>query len=117
MADFRKLLVWQKAHALAVRVTPLLPRIRRVSRRLADQIERSSESIGEAIAEGRGRATDKDFASFVTTAIASANELEHQLQRALELGGLTPEEHDPAAAATIEVRRMLIGLRKRLRGE
>lgn len=44
----------------------------------------------------RGRATDKDFAHYVTMAIGSANEAEH--------GSLT--------ADVIEGRKMLIGLRR-----
>jgi hypothetical protein len=51
------------------------------------------ESIGDAIAEGRGRATDKDFAHFITTAIASATEAEHHLLRALDLRVLTEDVH------------------------
>src|SRR5687768_10325979 len=92
------------------------PRIRKKSRRLADQLERATESIGDAIAEGRGRATDKDFASFVTVAIGSATEAEHHLERALDGDVLTASEHQSLTADVIEVRKMLIGLRRKLRG-
>ena len=91
------------------------PRVRKKNRRLADQLERAIESISDVIAEGRGRATDKDFANFVTMAIGSANEAEHHLMRALDGGTLTEAEHDSLTADVIEVRKMLIGLRKRLR--
>lgn len=117
MADYRKLLVYQKAVRLANRMVRYYPRIRKKSRRLADQLERAVESIGDAIAEGRGRATDKDFASYVTTAISSANEAEHHLQRALDHGMLTENEHLSLTNDVIEVRKMLIGLRRRLRGD
>lgn len=116
MSDYRRLQVYQKALALARRVTPFLPRVRRKSRRLEDQLERAVESIGDAISEGRGKATDRDFAGFITTAISSANEVEHQLQRALDREALTAEEHESLTADTIEVRKMLIGFRKTLRG-
>ena len=36
-----------------------------------------------------GRATDKDFANFVTMAVGSSNEAEHHLGRALDGGVLT----------------------------
>ena len=93
------------------------PRVRKKSRRLADQLERAVESIGDAIAEGRGRATDKDFANFITVAIASTNEAEHHLLRALDGDIFTADEHRTLTDDLIEVRKMLIGLRRRLRGE
>ena len=117
MADFKKLLVYQKARRLASRMAEYYPRIGKRSRRLADQLERAIESIGDVIAEGRGRATDRDFANFVTMAIGSANEAEHHLERALDRGTLTEAEHASLTADVIEVRKMLIGLRKTLSGE
>ena len=116
MSDFRKLLVYQKARRLAQRMIAYYPRVRRKSRRLADQLERAIESIGDAIAEGRGRATDKDFANYLTSAISSANEAEHHLQRALDHEILTEEEHRSLTADVIEVRKMLIGLRRTVQG-
>ena len=117
MSDFKKLLVYQKARGLAKRMAGYHPRVRKRSRRLADQLERAVESIGDVIAQGRGRATDKDFANFVTTAIGSANEAEHHLERAFDGGVLTEAEHRSLTDDVIEVRKMLIGLRRRLRGE
>ena len=117
MADYRKLKVYQKSLAVARRVTPFLPRVRRKSRRLEDQLERAVESIPDAISEGRGKATDKDFASYITTAISSANEVEHHLQRAFDRDALTEAEHQSLTEDTIEVRKMLIGFRRTLRGE
>ena len=115
MSDFKKLDIYQKALALARRMIPIYPRVRKKTRRLADQLERSVETIGDAIAEGRGRATDKDFAGFITTAISSSNEVEHQLQRAHDWGILTEAEHLSFTADVIEVRKMMIGFRKTLR--
>ena len=116
MADFKKLLVYQKARGLAKRMVAFYPRARKKSRRLADQLERAIESIGDAIAEGRGRATDRDFANFVMVAIGSANEAEHHLVRALDGGVFTEAEHRSLTDDVIEVRKMLIGLRRKLRG-
>ena len=117
MADYRKLQVYQKALALARRITPFLPRVRRKSRRLEDQLERSVESIADAISEGRGKTTDRDFAGYITNAISSSNEVEHHLQRAFDRDALTEAEHASLTADTIEVRKMLIGFRRTLRGE
>ena len=116
MADFKKLLVYQEARRLAKRIAEYHPRFRKKGRRLADQLGRALESIGDAIAEGRGRATDKDFANFMTIAIGSANEAEHHLLHALDGGILTEAEHRSLTDDVIEARKMLIGLRRRLRG-
>ena len=117
VSDFAKLLAYQKWRCFARRMVEYYPRVRKKSRRLADQLERAVESIGDAIAEGRGRATDKDFANFITIAIASATEAEHHLLRALDYGIFTEGEHRSLSDDLVEVRKMLIGLRRRLRGE
>jgi four helix bundle protein len=117
VSDFQKLVVYQKWRRFARRMVEYYPRVRKKSRRLADQLERAVESIGDAIAEGRGRATDKDFANFMTTAISSATEAEHHLLRAHDYGVLKDIEHRSLHEGLIEIRKMLIGLRRTLRGE
>src|SRR4051812_16540306 len=116
MADFRRLLVYQKARNLMKRVDEILPRVRRRKPRLADQMERAAESVGDCIAEGRGRGSDKDFANFVTMAIGSITELEHHFQRAFDCGILDEPEHQSLTDDAIEIRKMLIGLKKKLGG-
>jgi S23 ribosomal protein. len=117
MADFRKLIVWQKAHALALRADQIAKRIGRQKPSLAKQLERAADSVPANIAEGRGRSTDADFAHFLSMSIGSVTEVENHLQRAFD-GGLIPEdEHTELTDAAIEVRRMLIGLRRTLRGQ
>ena len=70
-------------------------------RGLADQITRAADAIPSHIAEGRGCATDRDFARHVTMAIKESNELECHLQRAVD-GGLCPEiQHAKLTAATV----------------
>jgi four helix bundle protein len=114
MSDFRKLQVWQKAHVLSLESGTFARLFARRRRGLADQITRAADAIPSHIAEGRGSATDRDFARYVTMAIKEANELESHLQRAVD-SQLCPEsEHATLTAATVEVRKMLIGLRKRL---
>jgi four helix bundle protein len=114
MSDFRKLQVWQKAHALSLESARFARLFARKRRRLADQITRAADAIPANIAEGRGSSTDADFARYLTMAIKEANELENHLQRAVD-GELCPRvECETITAATVEVRRMLIGLRKRL---
>jgi len=116
MNSFRKLLVWQKAHDLALRADTLSKRIAPKKPTLARQLERAADSVPSNIAEGRGRATDADFAHFVTMAIGSVTEVENHLQRGYD-GGLIPRaEYESLTDAAIEVRKMPVGLRKALKG-
>jgi four helix bundle protein len=116
MSDFKRLEIWRRSHALAVQVVRTCGRFKRQHPRLVDQMSRSSESIPAAIADGRGKRTDKDFANYMTTAISSASELEGQIQRAFDLRLLSEENYAAFAAETIEVRKMMIGFRKKLEG-
>jgi four helix bundle protein len=114
MSDFRKLQVWQKAHVLSLDVATFAQLFARTRPGLADQITRAADAIPSHIAEGRGSSTDKDFARYVTMAIKESNELESHLQRVVDSRLCAPSEHASLTTATVEVRRMLIGLRKRL---
>lgn len=117
MADFRKLVVWQKAHQLSLRAEQVASRVARRKPSLAKQLERAADSVPAAIAEGRGRGTDADFAHYVTIAIGSVTEVENHLQRGYDGGVILKLEYDELTDAAIQVRRMLIGLRKTLRGQ
>jgi four helix bundle protein len=118
MQPFRHLKVWQKADALLARIEPVCDDIRRYDRKLASQLREAAASVPATIAEGRGRATDKDFAHFVTMAISSTNEVENHLHRALRRKYVSLHDHDELVAANAEVRRMMLfGLRRRLLGD
>jgi carboxypeptidase Q len=117
MTDFRKLMVRQKAHALSLRADQLSKRMSRRKPALARQLERAADSVPANIAEGRGRSTDADFAHFLSIAVGSVTEGDSHLQRGFDAGEVAGEEHHELSGAAVEVRRMLIGLRKRVRGE
>src|SRR5438045_8581092 len=80
MADFKKLEVWQKAHALALCVDRTRKTIRASEyASLKNQIFAAALSIPANIAEGRRKASEKEFARFLGIAIGSASELESHL--------------------------------------
>ena len=114
MSDFRKLQVWQKGHALSLDAADFAGLYVRRRRTLADQIIRSAGAIPALVSEGRGCATDADFARYVTMAIKEANELENHFQQVRDSRLCPQREHERLTSATVEVRKMLIGLRKRL---
>lgn len=118
MQDFRELAVWQKAHQLTLavyRATDAFPQHERYG--ITSQIRRSAASVPANIAEGRCRRTDRDFGRFVEIALGSANETDYHLLLARDLGYLPPSDHEKLACLTNEVRRMLISLQSRLRGD
>jgi len=72
----------------------------------------SAESVAFNIVEGCGAFSAREFARFLEMSIKSAMELEYQLQLAHENGVLAQSSWVDLTRETIEVRRMLFGLRK-----
>jgi len=116
MSDFRKLLVWQKAHALTLivyRETAHWPRHEQYG--LVSQTRRAAASIPSNIAEGCGRDSDAELARFISIATGSAAELSYLLLLASELGYVSVSSYKTIAKALVEVQRMLWSLERRLR--
>jgi four helix bundle protein len=113
--DFRNLAVWHKAHALAVSIHQTSAKIRaRGNSGFVSQLRRAAESIPANIAEGSCRGSDSDFAKFIQVALASSSELDSHLQYAAETGLIPMAAFNERKPELLEVRRMLIGLLKRL---
>ena len=116
MQDFRQLLVWQKSHEMVLRiygVTQAFPASEVYG--LSNQMRRASVSVPSNIAEGSGRGSDKEFAQFVQIAISSISELEYQTLLAKDLGYMSITTYNELTGQITEVKRMLIGLRKKLK--
>ncbi len=78
---------------------------------LTDQLRRAVVSIPSNIAEGSGRASNKDYAHFLSIARGSLYETLTQLQIAQDLGYL--DEYDSCNDLAQEVGRMLTSLMKK----
>jgi four helix bundle protein len=116
MSDFKKLLVWQKAHALALHAHRTAMGIR-ASRyaSLRSQIIRSAMSIPANIVEGRRQDSERDFARFLHYSLNSAYELEYHLMLARDMEVIPDAEASSLLAELIQVRKMLHGLLKRIK--
>jgi len=115
MADFKKLKVWQKSHALSLSVDRVCKQIRSVHyASLRSQMFRAAMSIPANIAEGRRQASDKQFARFLGYSLNSASELEHHLIVARDTQNIPETDFVPLITQTITVRKMLYGLLRRL---
>jgi len=117
MQDYRKLLVWQKAHSLAIDVRAITTGFPRTGYgALKDQIIRSVESIPFNIAEGCGATSQKEFARYLDISIKSTMELDAQLLLARDYDILEAGQWEQLNDLTVEVRRMLCGLRSKVLG-
>ena len=111
MQDFRKLVVWQKAHALALSTFAISAMLARHPYfPLRGQMIRAAISVPANIAEGAGRTGDAEFRRFVRIALGSASELEYHFLLARDLGLIPAATHDRLSSAAAEVKRMLAGL-------
>ena len=116
MQDYRDLKVWQKAYELTLavyRVTAAFPREELFG--LTSQIRRAASSIGANLAEGCGRSGKAELARFCSIAMGSASELEYHLMLARDLKLMKPDDCKDLAPRVTELKRMLTGLRKKLK--
>jgi len=115
MGDFKKLLVWRKAHALALRVHRAAARIRGAQNAaLRNQMTRAAQSIVANIVEGRGQTSDREFARFLSYSLNSASELEQHVITGHDIKQVPESEFNAITAQLTEVRKMIHGLRSRL---
>lgn len=115
MQDFKQLKVWQKSHALAVRIysaTATFPEPERYG--LTSQMRRAAASVPANIAEGCGRGGNAELRQFLYTSLGSASELEYFLLLARDLRLLTEKQHESLEASIREIKRMLTGLIQRV---
>jgi four helix bundle protein len=77
---------------------------------------KTAESVPLTLVEGCGAFTQKEMARFVEMSIKSTKELEYQLFLARDYGVLPRNDWKTLTAETIEIRRMLCGLRRRVLG-
>jgi len=115
VSDFKKLLVWRKGHALVLNVHRVAVKIRGVEiASLRNQMMRAAMSIPTNLVEGNGQESSKEFARFVRFSLNSSSELEYHLILAKDLNAITHTDFESLSAQTVEVRRMLYGLRRKL---
>ena len=115
MSDFKKLHVWQKAHALALTVDRACKRIRASQyASLRNQLFRAATSIPANIAEGRRHNSEKEFRRFLRIALNSTSELEYHLILARDAKVIPESECVSLLAQTITVRKMLYALIRRI---
>jgi len=116
MQDFRKLRVWQRAHAFELATDKFVRHLPKTcpAGRKAQLIE-SSESVPANIAEGCGAASQREFARFLDNAIKSSTETENHLIAIRDKQQAPKEECDSHIDEISQIRRMTYSLRKKVR--
>ena len=115
MSDFKRLVVWRKAHALALNVHRVATRIRGSDNAsLRSQLLRAAMSVPTNIVEGTGQRSGREFGRFLDIALKSTSELEYHLILAREIRTISLSDFESLSAQAIEVRKMLYGLRERV---
>jgi four helix bundle protein len=115
MSDYKKLEVWRKAHALALNVHRVVGKIRGSRHApLRSQMMRAALSIPTNIVEGAGQKSRKEFGRFISISLNSTSELEYHLLVARDFEAINSSDFASLSAQTIEVRKMLHGLLKRV---
>ena len=106
--SFEDLKVWQKARTLSIRIFQLTSSGKFMKDYgLIDQINRSTGSVMDNIAEGFGRLSNKEFINFLTYSHASASECKSQLFRAFDRAYISEEELNSLIAEVDEIRKMI----------
>ncbi len=116
MQNYKDLQVWKKSHDLTIeiyKVTKLYPKEEVFG--LVSQLRRASSSIPTNIAEGSGRFTQKDFASFLQISLGSSQEVEYLKLLSKELNYLSESDYILLEKSIGEVIAMLISLIKKVR--
>lgn len=114
----RDLIVWQKSIALCkdiYKLTASFPD--REIYALSSQMRRAAISIPSNIAEGRNRASRKDYCHFLQIAYGSASELETQLLISKELSYCDEANYNKTQGQITEVAKMLHVMIYKLNGD
>jgi four helix bundle protein len=113
---YRKLEVWRRSFAMAMEIVDVAeegPLSKRFYFR--DQMCDAAMSVPSNVAEGNGRSTPLDYASFLDRARGSLFELDTWLQGARDKGWIDPEAHDRWLKETFELSAMIHALAGRIR--
>jgi four helix bundle protein len=114
--SFEEIEAWRRARKYAQRIFDLSI-VGSLSRDfgLRDQINRSTGSIMDNIAEGFERGGKREFIQSLSVSKGSAGESRSQLYRALDRRHLTPEDFEDLNREGIEIGKMVWGLMEYLR--
>lgn len=116
MQNYKELQVWKKSHEITLeiyKITKVFPKEELFG--LVSQLRRSSVSVPTNIAEGSGRFTQKDFASFLQISLGSCQEVEYLILLSKEINYIKETDFNQLEKSIGEIKAMLISLIKKVR--
>lgn len=115
--SYKNLKFWQTAKKVCLQVAKIIKKLpnERTAWIIADQLLRSSFSIGANIAEGYGRYRGKEYSRFINIALGSAQETEYWLELLQEIYPQFSKEIDEILLINLETIKMLIATINSLR--
>ena len=117
MRDFRKYNVWDLSHQFVLKIYKITKQFPKSENyQLVSQMQRAAYSIPSNFSEGCGRASDKDFARFITICLGSAHELEYFILLAKDLEYVDLGTHDLLSSEINTIKRKLYSLNQKLKG-
>ena len=114
--NFEELKVWQDAELLDSKIFKIYVSIKSEDYALANQINRSSGSIMDNIAEGFERNGNREFIQYLSIAKGSCGETRSQLKRCLNRGYINEKKHIELKSDCVEISKQLSGLINYLKG-
>jgi four helix bundle protein len=115
MADFKNLIVWQRAHQLSIATVESVESIKgNAGSLIRNQVLRSILSIQSNIAEGSSKRSDRDFARYIRIAMGSATESENHFLLLRDLNLIEVTVFDKLDKLLAEVGKMLNKFEQRL---
>ena len=113
MHTYQRLNVWKRSRAAsleAYQVTSRFPLTERYG--LVNQIRRAAVSVPTNIVEGATRASEREFAHFLSVAEGSAAEVRHLLETSTDLGYVAAADGGRLASEYAEIGLMIAALRR-----
>jgi four helix bundle protein len=104
---FEDLQMWQKARILCQMIHPVVTNRDFRNFTLRDQIQASSGSVMDNIAEGFGRENKNEFLTFLGFSKGSLNEVKSQLYRLLDTQVISQEVFDQIYEMADEISKMI----------
>ena len=115
MSDFKKLKVWEKAHALTLLNFKLAAKMSGPgAATIRTQWLRATMSVPTNIAEGSGKQSDREFVRFLRIGLGSLTECEYHLILARDLGLISVASFSASNDQNQAVGRMISALIKAL---
>lgn len=113
--NFEDLDIWKKSRELSQKIFISLIQSSNCSQNIKNQIDRSSASVMDNIAEGFEREGNKEFINFLSMSKGSCGEVRSQLVRAFDRNFINEHEFNDLKKDYADLSKMISGFMKYLK--